>query len=99
MKLLLDTHAFLWSYSDKERLPVKARTAVADGTNEIFVSAISFWEIAMKTALGKLRPVGEHPADLIGTAESLGFIPIPLVPAEAATYGGLTEDTHFDPFD
>ena len=99
MKFLLDTHAFLWAYSNTKRIPAKARAVIADPNSEIFVSAVSFWEIALKTALGKLESVGEHPSNIVAFAESLGFIPISITPEEGATYGNLTESTHYDPFD
>ena len=99
MRLLLDTHAFLWSYSQPKKLPKVARDAIEDQSNEVFVSAVSFWEISIKVSIGKLETVGKHPADAVEVARSLGFNPIPLLPEEAASYGNLTEDTHFDPFD
>ena len=99
MKLLLDTHTFLWSYSDKVRLPKLAKDTIEDPNNEIFVSAISFWEIALKISIGKLQPVGQHPEKLVEVASSLGMTTIPMIPEEASTYGTLTENTHFDPFD
>lgn len=99
MRFLLDTHTFLWSYSDTGKLPALAKNTIAEPDNEIFVSAISFWEISLKISIGKLKPVGRHPSELVEVAQSLGMIPIPLTPEEAATYGDLTEGTHFDPFD
>lgn len=55
MNLLLDTHAFLWAVSDPQRLSAKARVAVQDGDNMVFVSAATAWEIAIKKAIGKLK--------------------------------------------
>ena len=54
MRLLLDTHAFLWWNSADERLPLPLRVAVANPANQVFVSAASVWEIAIKRATGKL---------------------------------------------
>jgi PIN domain nuclease of toxin-antitoxin system len=54
MKLLLDTHAFLWWDSNDARLPVVLYSAIASPRNEVFVSAVSIWEIAIKRASGKL---------------------------------------------
>ncbi len=54
MKLLLDTHAFLWWVTDDPNLSASARTAIADESNVVFVSAASAWEIATKHRLGKL---------------------------------------------
>ena len=55
MKLLLDTQALLWWLSDSTQLSQAARTAIGDGTNTVFVSAASAWEMEIKSALGKLR--------------------------------------------
>ena len=55
MRLLLDTNAFLWWRDASPRLSVKARNQIRDPANEIVVSIVSFWEIAIKRSLGKLR--------------------------------------------
>ena len=55
MRLLLDTHAFLWWLANDPALSGKARTAIADGRHECFVSLASCWEMAIKCSLGKLR--------------------------------------------
>jgi PIN domain nuclease of toxin-antitoxin system len=54
MKYLLDTHAFLWWIDDSPRLSAEARGVIGDGRNQIFFSAASGWEIAVKSRLGKL---------------------------------------------
>lgn len=54
MKLLLDTHAFLWFLEDDARLSATARTLIADGDTDIFLSVGSLWEMAIKISLGKL---------------------------------------------
>ena len=55
MRILLDTHTFLWGIAEPARLSSTARKIMEDGDNDIFVSAASAWEIAIKTHLGKLR--------------------------------------------
>ena len=55
MKVLLDTHAFLWWITDNPQLSLQARNIISDGKNEIFLSAASGWEIAIKTQLGRLK--------------------------------------------
>ena len=55
MKLLLDTHIFLWLQSDPRRLNDDALTIVTDPTTELLLSAASAWEIAIKSALGRLQ--------------------------------------------
>ncbi len=86
MRLLLDTHTFLWTYSEPKRLPRLAYDAISDTKNEVSVSAVSFWEISIKVSIGKLQPIGSHPTEIVGVAESLGIKPIPLLPDEAANY-------------
>lgn len=54
MRVLLDTHAFLWWNLDDGRLSGTARDVIRDGRNEIFVSVASIWEVAIKAAKGKL---------------------------------------------
>jgi PIN domain nuclease of toxin-antitoxin system len=99
MRLLLDTHVFIWSLSETSRLPKFANNAIADAENDVFVSSVSFWEISIKSRNRRLAPIGREPSTLVAAAETMGFIPIPITPVEAATQGNLTEETHFDPFD
>ncbi len=54
MRLLLDTHAFLWYITDDPRLTVAAAEAIRDESNEIFLSVVSVWETLAKHQLGKL---------------------------------------------
>jgi PIN domain nuclease of toxin-antitoxin system len=55
MKLLLDTHAFIWWYNDPDQLPEAVLLACQDTNNTIFLSVASAWEMQIKTQLGKLR--------------------------------------------
>ncbi len=97
MRLLLDTHTFLWTVSELSRLPFLARRTIEDKSNQVFVSAISLWEITIKVRIGKLQ-LGWND-DLITAAKNAGIEPLPLMPEEAASYGNLTEPSHNDPFD
>ena len=99
MKYLLDTHTFIWALSDLKKLPALVRSIIDDRENTIFVSSITFWEIAIKVRRGRLSPIGLPNETTVEAAESMGFLPIPLLPEEAASSKELTEDTHFDPFD
>ena len=58
MRLLLDTHAFLWWVDDAPALSKKARTAIANPDNECLLSLASCWEMAIKLSLGKLHLPG-----------------------------------------
>lgn len=97
MRLLLDTHTFLWAISAPRRLPSKARAAIEEQSNEVFVSAVSLWEIAIKVRLKKLNLGWDD--DVIDAALNGGFVPVSLTPGEATTSVNLTENTYFDPFD
>ncbi|PKO90654.1 MAG: PIN domain nuclease [Betaproteobacteria bacterium HGW-Betaproteobacteria-10] len=100
MKLLLDTHALLWSIIEPDQLSPGARTAITDPAAQVAVSAISFWEIAIKTALGKLTLQGTTPEALVDAAQQQGFDLLPLDPRLAASFTRLPVDPqHRDPFD
>ncbi|HLF90734.1 MAG TPA: type II toxin-antitoxin system VapC family toxin, partial [Anaerolineales bacterium] len=64
MKLLLDTHVFLWFISGDERLPVEMQERIRSSENEVFVSVVSFWETIVKYQLGKL-PLPQPPNDYL----------------------------------
>ena len=61
MRLLLDTHIFLWFISGDMRLPPDWRDSIREAENEVYVSVVSFWEVMIKHALGKL-PLPQPPA-------------------------------------
>lgn len=98
MKYLLDTHALIWALSDTRKLPKRIKGLLENPNNQCLVSAVSFWEMAIKIRAGRLETSGPWD-DPTGVVEKLGFETIPLLPEEAATSRRLTEDTHFDPFD
>lgn len=54
MKILLDTHTFLWAISDARELSSAAGNAILDPSNDIYFSAASYWEICIKVSIGKL---------------------------------------------
>lgn len=99
MKLLLDTHIFLWATGQSKNLPASVSDTISDLKNDVFVSAVTFWEIAIKVRKGKLDIGKIDPGDLPKRAEDMGFLLMGILPKEAATMGQLAEDTHFDPFD
>jgi PIN domain nuclease of toxin-antitoxin system len=78
VRLLLDTHAFLWWVADSERLPKKARTAIGNARNECYVSVASAWEIGIKVSLGKLRIEGALDRFLPEQIGANGFRPLPI---------------------
>ncbi len=63
MKYLLYTHAFLWSLFEVRKLPANIQYIIADKRNEVYVSVVSYWEISLKYAIGKLELNGVKPDD------------------------------------
>jgi PIN domain nuclease of toxin-antitoxin system len=94
MRVLLDTHVFLWAASDSRKLKPAARDALRQAS-EIYVSAASIWEVAIKRRLGK---IAADPGELAAAIEPSGFLPLPITPRHAALVEKLP-DHHRDPFD
>lgn len=94
MSLLLDTHVFLWFEMGSIRLSRALRKTIARSDERVFVSAASFWEIAIKRRLGKLVVEGSPRA----AAAAAGFVELPIDAADAETAGAL-DWAHRDPFD
>ncbi len=95
MNLLLDTHVFLWWLSDDRKLTAPVRTAIERDNASVYVSAASAWEIAIKTALGKLKP---RDLDVVAELEGGGFLALPISARHAQEAGRLPRH-HADPFD
>jgi PIN domain nuclease of toxin-antitoxin system len=98
MRLLLDTHAFLWWLSGDDALSEAARAAMADEGNSIFLSAASAWEIATKHRIGKLPGVAAIVADLDRAIVDQGFTGLSISLRHGQTAGSLP-GPHRDPFD
>jgi PIN domain nuclease of toxin-antitoxin system len=98
LKLLLDTHAFLWWLAGDDALSATARTAIADEGNSIFISAASAWEIATKHRIGRLPDVTAIVADLDQAVVDQGFIGLPISLRHGQVAGALP-GPHRDPFD
>lgn len=98
MRVLLDTHAFLWWLDGDRRLPRNERALIADEANIVLVSAASAWEIATKARLGKLGGAAEVAADIGGAVASQGFLALPVTISHAQRAGGLPGPLR-DPFD
>jgi PIN domain nuclease of toxin-antitoxin system len=94
MKLLLDTHIFLWALSEPNRLSQKQVIAMEDPTNTVYVSSISITEIAIKASLGKLELV----FDPLDAAEKSGFEMLDFSAKDALILKDLPFH-HRDPFD
>lgn len=94
MRLLLDTHALIWALGDPAKLSPKSRSAIEDPANEIFVSAASLWEIAIKAGDGKLQV----PDDLERAIFAVGFQPLEIRFPHVRRLRSLPLH-HRDPFD
>ena len=98
MQLLLDTHTFLWWTANDSRLSEEAKAAIGSATNEVFVSAVNGWEIAIKSRLGKL-PLPEAPDLFIARmTQQHAFSVLPITLTHAAHEYYLPPH-HSDPFD
>ena len=99
MKYLLDTHVFIWAISNPGQLSKKVQKIIEDRNNIVVVSAISFWEIALKFSVGKVLIDGINPDNLINTCDKIGFLHLSLHPEVCTTYHKLSITYHKDPFD
>ena len=98
MKVLMDTHTFLWWNTEDPLLSVHAKEIIADGKNEVFLSAVSVWEIVIKTAIGRLI-LPESPAQYISSRMSMyRFRSLPIQISHAVHVYELPPH-HNDPFD
>ena len=97
MRLLLDTHVLIWAVGNPERLDPRSRAMVASRNNEVFFSAVSIWEAAIKFALR--RPdFRTRPETLIEDARRAEFVELPVTSRAAARVADLPRH-HGDPFD
>jgi len=95
VRLLLDSHAFLWWVTDDPKLGRAARREISNPESLVFVSAASIWEITIKTALGRLE-LGDE--DLVAEISENGFLELSIAARHAERAGGLPR-LHEDPFD
>jgi PIN domain nuclease of toxin-antitoxin system len=94
MRLLLDTHIYLWSVTDDRKLSKAARKLILEA-EEVYVSSASIWEASIKAGLGKL----DADVDMLVTEiEASGFLELPVRAIHAALVRNLP-DIHGDPFD
>ena len=94
MRLLLDTNALLWALTNGPRI-APVRELLLNDENEVFVSTVSWWEIAIKTRIGKLDA---SLPELRATAQESGFLELPLLGSHAETLATMPR-YHNDPFD
>ena len=98
MRLLLDTHTFIWWSAGSKRLSAAARRAISDGENDVLVSAVSAWEIAAKYRARRLPDAEGLAEDIAGHIASENFEELPITVVDAARAGALPGPLR-DPFD
>jgi PIN domain nuclease of toxin-antitoxin system len=98
VRLLLDTHAFVWWITDDDRLSERAGEVIADGANDVYLSAASAWEIAIKAGLGRIRLPDDAWTFTPHQLERNAFQALPVHVAHAVAVITLP-DVHRDPFD
>ncbi len=94
MQYLLDSHVMLWWFTEPEKLSAKASNIISNKTNPIFISSVTFWELAIKKSLGRLT----LPHNLIEAVAAEGFKILPIMPEDGLGVADLPP-LHSDPFD
>ncbi len=98
MKLLLDSHTLVWAVTEPEKLPEGVREAIADGTNELFTSLATIWELGNKVAMGRLPALGTSVPLMIQSFMALGLSVLPITQPDVVAASTLPPH-HLDPFD
>jgi len=99
-KYLLDTHTLIWAISHSNNLSKPVLKILQDNDSQLFVSAVSFWEMAIKHGKGKMNWENLQIQEVPDYCEILGIELIPLTPDEAINYSNLPfYENHKDPFD
>jgi PIN domain nuclease of toxin-antitoxin system len=99
MNLLLDTHGFLWSLFSPAKLSRAVQKEITSPNNDVAVSIVTFWEISLKYALGKLELTGVKPEELPDFALQMNVDIIPITVTEASGFYKMPKLSHKDPFD
>ncbi|MDZ4687536.1 MAG: type II toxin-antitoxin system VapC family toxin [Planctomycetaceae bacterium] len=98
MKLLLDTHVFLWYITADPKLPTTFQTAIQDSANSVFLSVVSIWEAVIKHQLGKLTLPAPPAEFLPRQRDAHGMASLPIEEGSMPYLAGLPQ-LHRDPFD
>lgn len=99
MKYLLDTHVLIWTIFDDEKLSEMSRKIIKNQDNEIYASIISYWEISLKYASGKLELMGITPDELPELARKMGIKTLGVNKKVVSAFYKLPKVKHKDPFD
>ena len=95
---VLDTHAFLWWITDDPKLSLLVRGIISDGENEIFISAATGWEIAIRSQIGRLKLPDEPRRFILEQLKINGMKSLPIEMRHALHISTLPT-YHQDPFD
>ena len=98
MRILVDTHCWLWALARPEALNVEAAALLSNGETEVVFSAASVWEIAIKSALGKLSVSLIDGDSLFDMIDRQPLTPLPILHSHARRVASLPPH-HHDPFD
>ncbi|MEO7026749.1 MAG: type II toxin-antitoxin system VapC family toxin [Caulobacteraceae bacterium] len=100
MRLLLDTHVALWAVAMTRALPAEVQAVIADAENEVWVSAVTIWEIAIKHALGRGRSsdLSMSASEALQLYQNAGYRLLSVSPEHAVAVESLPP-IHGDPFD
>jgi len=98
MRLLLDTHIFLWFISGDSRLPANWRDSMRDAGNEVYLSVASLWEVIVKHRLGKL-PLPHPPESYLPTQRARHLIASLPLDEASVRHLAMLPSVHRDPFD
>lgn len=98
MRLLLDTHAFIWMFDEPERLSPKAHALLADGDNDLLLSVASVWEMQIKVQAGKLKLAVSLGELVEGQRQTNGMEVLPVGLEHVLALEALPAH-HKDPFD
>jgi PIN domain nuclease of toxin-antitoxin system len=99
MKVLVDTHTFLWDLDDDPRSSRRARDFLSSDEHELVFSLVSLWEIAIKIRIGKLNTIGSSVAYIRDEMDNYSMELLPIRYEHILRLESLPHDKHADPFD
>jgi PIN domain nuclease of toxin-antitoxin system len=98
VRLLLDTHTFLWFVLGDSQLSATARTLIMDPAHDKLISPVCFWEVAIKVSVNKYRLSAPHEQFFANAIRATGCTILPIEPKHTAVLAALPFH-HKDPFD
>ncbi len=99
MSFLLDTHTYLWLIFEPNKMSQKVKESIKNADNNIFVSVVTFWEISLKHAMGRLELKNCTSEELVEVTKKVNIDILSLKSQDAASFYHLPKMGHKDPFD